>query len=88
MLIMSILVLRLWHMFSLGMEASNRISSVVDNLELALLVIVAISSMQHSIGVPLLISELSVVPAMIGNNIHHDNTHDSTHPTPVSYPNL
>ena len=52
-------------MFSLSVEAGNWVSSVVDNLELALLVIVAISSMQHSIGIPLLVSELSVVPAMV-----------------------
>ena len=50
-------------MFSLSMEPSHRISSVVDNLELPLLVIVSISTMQHTIGISLLVPELSVVSA-------------------------
>ena len=60
-------------MFSLCVEASHRVSSVVDHLELALLVIVAIPAVQHSIGIPLLVSELSVVPAMDHNTHHADN---------------
>ena len=36
------LVLRLWHVFTVGMEAILRISCIVDNLELASLVVVTI----------------------------------------------
>merc|ERR1719499_1108723 len=49
-------------MFTFSMEPGHWISCVVDNLQFALLVIIAVSAMENTIGVSLLISKLSVVP--------------------------
>ena len=39
-----------------------RVGSVVDNVELAVLIVVAVPPVHHACLVPLLVSELSVVP--------------------------
>ena len=48
-------------MITLCMEASHRVSSVIDNLKFTLLVIISVSAVENTIGVALLISELSVI---------------------------
>ena len=55
------LVLRFRHMLSLRMKPCDGVRGVVDNLKLALLVIVAVPPVQHSVSVPLLVLELPVV---------------------------
>ena len=52
-------------MFSLSTEPLLRISTIVDHLELAFLVVVPISAVQHPVVVSLLIPELPVVPVKI-----------------------
>ena len=48
-------------MITLCMEASHRVSSVIDNLKFTLLVIISVSAVENTVGVALLISELSVI---------------------------
>ena len=49
-------------MFALSMEACLRVRGVVHNLQLALLVVVSVPTVQHPGRVSLLVSELPVVP--------------------------
>merc|ERR1711982_270219 len=49
------------HMITLCMEASHRVSSVIDNLKFTLLIIISVSAVENTVGVALLISELSVI---------------------------
>lgn len=56
-------VLRFGDVLALCMEAVVRVCCVVDDVELALLVVVSVPPMHHPGRVSLLISELSVVPA-------------------------
>ena len=55
-------VLGLGHMLALRVEALVRVGGVVDHLELAVLVVVAVAAMHHTVGVSLLVPELPVVP--------------------------
>ena len=55
-------VLGLGHVLALRVEALVRVGGVVDHLELAVLVVVAVAAMHHTVGVPLLVPELPVVP--------------------------
>ena len=48
-------------MLSLRMKPCDGVRGVVDNLKLALLVIVSVSAMKDTVGVPLLVFELPVV---------------------------
>ena len=49
-------------MLALRVEALVRVGGVVDHLELAVLVVVAVAAMNHTVGVSLLVPELPVVP--------------------------
>ena len=48
-------------MLSFGMESSNRICCIIHNLKFSFLIIISISSVENSVGIPLFISELSVI---------------------------
>ena len=49
-------------MLALRVEALVRVGGVVDHLELAVLVVVAVAAMHDTVGVSLLVPELPVVP--------------------------
>ena len=55
-------VLGLGHVLALRVEALVRVGGVVDHLELAVLVVVAVAAMHDTVGVSLLVPELPVVP--------------------------
>ena len=63
-------------MITLCMEASHRVSSVIDNLKFTLLVIISVSAVENTIGVALLISELSVI-SVEENYFYHFCSSDS-----------
>ena len=58
------LVLRLRHVFPLRVEALVGVGGVVDDVELAVLVVVAVPPVDHAVVVPLLVPELPVVPVV------------------------
>ena len=51
-------------MFPLRVETLVRVRRVVDNVELAVLVVVSVPPVDHSVVVPLLVPELPVVPVV------------------------
>ena len=55
-------VLGLGHVLALRVEAPIRVRGVVDHLQLAVLVVVAVAAVHHPVGVPLLVPKLPVVP--------------------------
>ena len=55
------LVLWLGHVVALGVETALRVGGVVDDLQLALLVIVAVSAVKDAICVSCLVTELTVI---------------------------
>ena len=48
-------------MFALSMEACLRVCGVVDHLKFSLLVVISVPTVQHPVGVSLLVLELPVV---------------------------
>ena len=55
------LILGFWYMVALCMESLHGVGGVVDNLQLALLVIVAVSAVKHAVSVSRLVAELTVI---------------------------
>ena len=48
-------------MVALCVESLDRVGCVIDDLQLALLVVVPVSAVQHAVSVSLLVAELTVI---------------------------
>ena len=55
------LILGFWYMIALCMESFHGVGGVVDNLQLALLVVIAVSAVKHAVSVSRLVAELTVI---------------------------
>ena len=55
------LILGFWHVFTLRVESLHGVGGVIDDLQLALLVIIAVSAVKDAICVSCLVTELTVI---------------------------
>ena len=74
-------------MVTLRVESLHGVRGVIDNLQLALLVIVAISAVKDTICVSCLVTELTVISGE-EESFHKLWIILEKYPVPVSYPNL